>query len=72
MEEKNNTHSFDITPEEINSILSKYHKENKISYERLSPVIEEKKHQFISRMLSRIVAKRIDKIVTSEVKKIYQ
>ena len=40
MEEKNNTYSFDITIEEINSILSKYPKENKISYERLIPVIE--------------------------------
>ncbi|KZK46759.1 hypothetical protein ICE98_02519 [Lactococcus lactis] len=68
-EEKNNTYSFDITIEGINSILSKYPKENKISYERLLPVIEEKKYQFISRMISRIVAKRIDKIVKSEVKK---
>ena len=69
MEEKDNTYSFDITIEEINSILSKYPKENKISYERLLPVIEEKKYQFFYRMISRIVAKRIDKIVKSEVKK---
>lgn len=69
MEEKDNTYSFDITIEEINSILSKYPKENKLSYERLSPVIEEKRSQFISRMISRIEAKRIDETVESEVKK---
>ena len=63
MEEKNNTYSFDITIEEINSILSKYPKENKISYERLLPVIEEKRSQFISRTVSRIEAKRIDETV---------
>lgn len=69
MEEKDNTYSFDITIEEINSILSKHPKENKISYERLLPVIEEKRSQFISRMISRIEAKRIDETVKSEVKK---
>ena len=65
MEEKENTHSFDLTIEEINSILSKNPKENKISYERLLPVVEEKRHQFISR----IEAKRIDETVKAEVKK---
>ena len=69
MEEKDNTYSFDITIEEINEILMKYSKENKISYERLLPVIEEKRSQFISRMISRIEAKRIDETVKSGVKK---
>ena len=42
---------------------------NKEAYERLLPVIEEKRSQFISRMISRIEAKRIDETVKSEVKK---
>ena len=69
MEEKDNTYSFDITLEEINSILSKYPSKNKEAYERLLPVIEEKKSQFITRMISRIEAKRIDEKVKSEVKR---
>ena len=63
MKEKDNTYSFDLTIEGINSILSKHPKENKEAYERLSPVIEEKRSQFISRMISRIEAKRIDETV---------
>lgn len=69
MEEKDNTYSFDITIEEINEILMKNPSKNKEAYERLLPVIEEKRSQFISRMVSRIEAKRIDEIVKSEVKK---
>ena len=63
MEEKDNTYSFDITIEEINEILMKNPSKNKEAYERLLPVIEEKRSQFISRTVSRIEAKRIDETV---------
>ena len=61
--ERNDTFSIGITFEEINEILMKNPSKNKEAYERLLPVIEEKRSQFISRMISRIEAKRIDETV---------
>lgn len=66
MAQKNNSYSFDISIEEVNSILSKHPQKNQISYEYLLPIVEEKKAEFISRMISRIFVKRIEEVTKVE------
>ena len=57
MEEKDNTYSFDITIEEINEILMKNPSKNKEAYDRLTPIVEQKRKAFIAQLKSKISQK---------------
>ena len=54
MTERNDTFSIGITFEEINEILMKNHSKNKEAYDRLTPIVKQKRKAFIAQLKSKI------------------
>ena len=52
--ERNDTFSIGITFEEINEILMKNHSKNKESYDRLTPIVEQKRKAFINQLKRKV------------------
>ena len=52
--DKNDTFSIGITFEEINEILMKNPSKNKEAYDRLTPIVEQKRKAFIAQLKSKI------------------
>ena len=52
--ERNDTFSIGITFEEINEILMKNPSKNKEAYDRLTPIVEQKRKAFIAQLKSKI------------------
>lgn len=55
--ERNDTFSIGITFEEINEILMKNPSKNKEAYDRLTPIVEQKRKAFIAQLKSKIFQK---------------
>ena len=52
--DKNDTFSIGITFEEINEILMKNPSKNKESYDRLTPIVEQKRKVFMNQLKKRV------------------
>ena len=57
--ERNDTFSIGITFEEINEILMKNPSKNKEAYDRLTPIVEQKRKAFIAQLKSKISQKTV-------------
>ena len=54
MTERNDTFSIGITFEEINEILMKNPSKNKESYDRLTPIVEQKRKVFMNQLKRKV------------------
>ena len=54
MTERNDTFSIGITFEEINEILMKNPSKNKEAYDRLTPIVEKKRKEFINQLKRKV------------------
>lgn len=54
MTERNDTFSIGITFEEINEILMKNPSKNKEAYDRLTPIVEQKRKEFINQLKRKV------------------
>ena len=52
--ERNDTFSIGITFEEINEILMKNPSKNKEAYDRLTPIVEQKRKEFINQLKRKV------------------
>ena len=52
--ERNDTFSIGITFEEINEILMKNTSKNKEAYDRLTPIVEKKRKEFINQLKRKV------------------
>ena len=52
--ERNDTFSIGITFEEINEILMKNPSKNKEAYDRLTPIVEKKRKEFINQLKRKV------------------
>lgn len=52
--ERNDTFSIGITFEEINEILMKNPSKNKEAYDRLAPIVEQKRKEFINQLKRKV------------------
>ena len=52
--DKNDTFSTGITFEEINEILMKNPSKNKETYDRLTPIVEKKRKEFINQLKRKV------------------
>ena len=52
--DKNDTFSIGITYEEINEILMKNPSKNKEAYDRLTPIVEKKRKEFINQLKRKV------------------
>ena len=52
--DKNDTFSIGITFEEINEILMKNPSKNKEAYDRLTPIVEKKRKEFINQLKRKV------------------
>ena len=52
--DKNDTFSIGITFEEINEILMKNPSKNKKAYDRLTPIVEKKRKEFINQLKRKV------------------
>ena len=52
--ERNDTFSIGITFEEINEILMKNPSKNKEAYDRLIPIVEQKRKEFINQLKRKV------------------
>ena len=59
MTERNDTFSIGITFEEINEILMKNPSKNKEAYDRLTPIVEQKRKAFITQLKSKYLKKML-------------
>ena len=56
--ERNDTFSIGINFEEINEILMKNPSKNKEAYDRLTPIVEQKRKAFIAQLKSKNISKK--------------